>query len=32
MADKVTWTGKAGNKYTYYVYPIGQKFKAVPGN
>ena len=34
MADetKITWTGKSGKKYAYWLANIGDTFNAVPGN
>ena len=28
----ITWTGKSGLSYTYYIYPFGTPFEAKPGN
>ena len=27
-----TWTGRSGNGYTHFIYPISTPFDAVPGN
>lgn len=34
MADERTimWSGLSGEKYKYWIYPIGASFKPVPGN
>lgn len=32
MADKYTWTGASGKKYTYDIFPIGTDWYGVPGN
>ena len=34
MADapSIEWEGKSSTKHTYWIYPIGQEFSAVPGN
>jgi hypothetical protein len=29
---KIVWTGKSGNQYTYWIHPIGTRFKDGPGN
>ena len=28
----ITWIGKSGNKYRYWIYPIGKTFDEEPGN
>ena len=28
----IDWPGASGHKYRYRIYPIGQTFKAIPGN
>jgi len=30
--NTITWTGASGKGYTYFIYPIGTEFNAVPGN
>jgi len=32
MADTITWKGKSGTEYKYWIYPIGATFKDAPGN
>ena len=29
---KINWAGKSGNKYTYYVYKVGEELAAKAGN
>ena len=31
-AETIDWTGQSGQKYRYWIYPIGTTFTAVPGN
>lgn len=28
----ITWTGKSGTGYKYWIYPLGTSFRAEPGN
>lgn len=32
VTDEIDWEGQSGKKYRYWIYPIGQSFKSVPGN
>ncbi len=32
MADTIRWTGKSGQTYQYWIYPIDTTFTAGPGN
>ena|SRR5713226_3071769 len=31
-APTIKWPGKSGKEYTYWIYPVGTKFKDSPGN
>ena len=32
MEDTIEWVGQSGKTYKYWIYPIGQSFKAQAGN